>query len=901
MSKGPTLRRDSAHRLNAYFQAKSLMPLRLRSRLASPFPLGIAARLTLSFIAVAVLAAAANLIARETVSIIYLPPRAAPAAPPLIIVPRPITHERLRAAIDAFEQAYRQRSIDPKAGDAVLIRAADQVRHAALGSPGLERAANDYLLRAHQSIHVADQRRAARASYFALASSLYERLKNSLDGSLQIFGRVLARQSLVRLRNDFDRVRILSEIIADGELPSGSQREEIAAAETNYLNTFTANQASLDKSEGSEWVWGMRADFAALVASRSALETLNLQTIDAEWLVSQGRGALTAATFAADSSANQPRAAVAPLPLPPDGIASQAADDHAIDAAAAQDANRPAREMMATVTLLVMLLVIAISLATVRSVLGPVRRMLDGSKRLAAGDTQVQLARGGIRELDTLAAAFNSMASKLAAAQEASRLHQATLEDKVQERTHKLRRLAEQDPLTSLPNRRHLLSLLHDAIERAGRGGLGLWVYFIDLDNFKNFNDSEGHVFGDRVLMSVANRLEEVADGLGFVARLGGDEFTLVCEQAPSPATVHDIGMRIVHSFQKMISVDQRELSISVSVGASIYPEHGRDAENLLRAADSALFRAKELGRSQVAVFTPELIESAASRFTTEQGLRRALESQQFELRYQPEYNLATLEMDLVEALLRWRMPDGRLARPGEFLGVAEQSGLITEINDWVLHTAIESAARWYHGAWPGVKVAVNISPRQLMDQRFADLLLGMIREHRIPATCIELELTETVLQTGPATITALRHLHAQGFGIALDDFGTGYSSLTSLEQLPLTRIKLDRSLTASIDTSVRSASIARAIIDLCAGLSLEVTAEGIERPQQLAWLLNSPDLTVQGYLLSDALPFDAVMDANAALSLALDELLLSMPSARQNLKDARRAAGLPVPLKHTR
>jgi diguanylate cyclase (GGDEF)-like protein len=876
------------------------MPLRFRNRLGSLFPLGIAARLTLSFIAVAVLAAAANLIARETVSIIYLPPpRAAPAAPPLIIVPRLVTHEKLRAAIDTFEQAYRQRSIDSKAGDAVLIRAADQVRHAALGSPGLERAANDYLMRAHQFVHVADQRRAARATYFSLTSSLYERLKNSLDGSLQIFGRVLARQSLVRLRNDFDRVRTLSEIITDGELPSGSQREEIAAAEANYLNTFTANQASLDKSEGSEWVWGMRADFAALVAARSALETLNLQTIDAEWLLSQGRGALTAATFAADSSANQPRAAVAPPP--PDGIASQAADDHAVDAATAQDANRPARELMATVTLLVMLLVIAISLATVRSVLGPVRRMLDGSKRLAAGDTHVQLARGGIRELDILAAEFNSMASKLAAAQEASRIHQATLEDKVQERTHKLRRLAEQDPLTSLPNRRHLLSLLHDAIERASRGGLSLWVYFIDLDNFKNFNDSEGHVFGDRVLMSVANRLEEVADGLGFVARLGGDEFTLVCEQAPSPATVHDIGMRIVHSFQKMISVDQRELSISVSVGASIYPEHGTDAENLLRAADSALFRAKELGRSQVAVFTPELIESAASRFTTEQGLRRALESQQFELLYQPEYNLATLQMDLVEALLRWRMPDGRLARPGEFLGVAEQSGLITEINDWVLHTAIESAARWYHGAWPGVKVAINISPRQLMDQRFADLLLAMIREHRVPATCIELELTETVLQTGPATITALRHLHAQGFGIALDDFGTGYSSLTSLEQLPLTRIKLDRSLTASIDTSVRSASIARAIIDLCAGLSLEVTAEGIERPQQLAWLLNSPDLTVQGYLLSDALPFDAVMGANAALSHALDELLLSMPSARQNLKDARRAAGLPVPLKHTR
>ena len=161
--------------------------------------------------------------------------------------------------------------------------------------------------------------------------------------------------------------------------------------------------------------------------------------------------------------------------------------------------------------------------------------------------------------------------------------------------------------------------------------------------------------------------------------------------------------------------------------------------------------------------------------------------------------------------------------------------------------------------------------------------------------------MTETVLQTGPATITALRNLHAHGFGIALDDFGTGYSSLTSLEQLPLTRIKLDRSLTASIDTSLRSASIARAIIDLCSGLSLEVTAEGIERPQQLAWLLNSPGLTVQGYLLSDALPFDTVIQASDSLSHVLDDLLLSMPAARQTLKDAHRAAVLPAPLKHSR
>ena len=215
-----------------------------------------------------------------------------------------------------------------------------------------------------------------------------------------------------------------------------------------------------------------------------------------------------------------------------------------------------------------------------------------------------------------------------------------------------------------------------------------------------------------------------------------------------------------------------------------------------------------------------------------------------------------------------------------------------------MLRTAVEAAARWHHGPWPLVRVAVNISPRQLMDHRFTEVLLGLTREHRLPPACIELELTETVLQTGPATITALRNLHAHGFGIALDDFGTGYSSLTSLEQLPLSRIKLDRSLIAGIDTSLRSASIARAIIELCAGLSLDVTAEGVERPAQLAWLLNSPDLTVQGFLLSDALPYDKVLAASNILSLAVDDLLLSQGcSSRSRPPSAAETLAMKAPI----
>jgi EAL domain-containing protein (putative c-di-GMP-specific phosphodiesterase class I) len=335
--------------------------------------------------------------------------------------------------------------------------------------------------------------------------------------------------------------------------------------------------------------------------------------------------------------------------------------------------------------------------------------------------------------------------------------------------------------------------------------------------------------------------------------------------------------LRLVQAFQQLLSVDDRDLSVSVSVGASIFPEHGRDAAELLRAADSALFRAKELGRSRLAVFTPELIESAATLFGIEQGLRRAFAHDEFELVYQPEIDLATMEVGLVEALIRWRMPDGRLAKPGEFLAVAEQSGLIAQISKWVLRTAVQAAAQWHHGGWPGARVAINISSKQLLDPRFSQSLGELLQEFALPAQAIELELTETVIQTGSTTIAALRLLQSQGFGIALDDFGSGYSSLTSLEQLPLSRIKLDRSLIEGIDSSERSAAIARAIIDLCEGLGLAVTAEGVERPAQLAWLMANPSIYVQGYLLSDAVPFDEVLQRRSMVVPKLQSILLSL------------------------
>jgi EAL domain-containing protein (putative c-di-GMP-specific phosphodiesterase class I) len=320
--------------------------------------------------------------------------------------------------------------------------------------------------------------------------------------------------------------------------------------------------------------------------------------------------------------------------------------------------------------------------------------------------------------------------------------------------------------------------------------------------------------------------------------------------------------------------VDGRELLMGLSVGVSIYPEHGMEPEALLRAADAALFRAKASGRSQLSIFSHDLLEAAASKFATEQGLRRAVERGEFELFFQPEVDLTTNQTAVVESMLRWRLPNGSHAYPKDFLPVAEDCGLIREIGDWVLQSAVAQAARWHRAEWPGVRVAINVSAMQLLEKRFVDSVQELLTRHALPPSCLEIELTENVLQTGRHTIEALRQLRALGVGVALDDFGNGYSSLASLEQLPLTRVKLDRSLIASIDTSPRSQAIATAIIALCQGLGLDITAEGVENRAQFAWLCARPAMFMQGYLLSRPMPADHLIAAVTAMPARMEALI---------------------------
>src|SRR6202163_448632 len=408
-----------------------------------------------------------------------------------------------------------------------------------------------------------------------------------------------------------------------------------------------------------------------------------------------------------------------------------------------------------------------------------------------------------------------------------------------------------------LRTRGKLAARVESALARAGtRQRLAL--LFVDVDNFKSINDTLGHSFGDRVLQTIAERLHAATGPTGMLARLGGDEFTVLLEDVQSSDEVESRAAQIVTTLQEPLIVDGRVLTTSASVGASLYPDHAADAEGLLRAADVALFRAKELGRNGFALYSPALYDAAAQRFRLEQALRRAVEAGDLLLMYQPQVSLHTFESTGVEALLRWRKPDGRIATATEFIHVAEKTGLIHELTDWVLHTAAATAAAWRAAGWHRASVAINVSPPQFFESDFVEHVARTLEATGLPASALELEITETVIQTGTATIESLRRLRALGVAIALDDFGSGYSSLTSLEQLPISRVKLDRHLVAGVDTNPRSAAIVRSIVALCHGLGLQVVAEGVERAAQLELLSRCGPISVQGYLLGQPVEADA-------------------------------------------
>jgi diguanylate cyclase (GGDEF)-like protein len=629
-----------------------------------------------------------------------------------------------------------------------------------------------------------------------------------------------------------------------------------------------AHSAELATSPGRAWLDLEREDFAT--ASREQARFLEIEQ------------ELETTRAAFDSAARELATLVeAKLQRP----AWQALT---LEAGRARLTAEKAQSHLVRVAMTVLGVVLVITGLVAVGIMAPARRLLAGTRRLAHGAFDTPVPRGGVLELDELAVAFNDMTDVLHTTQAALREQQAALEDRVAERTEQLRHLAHHDPLTGLPNRRELEIHLAAAIDRARTRTTCCAVLYMDIDNFKTINDSLGHQFGDRVLRGIGVRLLEVAGPGGCLARLGGDEFTLVVEELESGEPAENCVGPIMRAFQRPVCVDGRDVLVSLSVGIAMFPEHGDTTEALLRAADSALFYAKDRGRNGFSLYRPELLAAASHRFQTEQGLRRALEGGELLLHFQPEVSLADMNTSVVEALLRWRHADGRIATADEFMAVAEQSGLILELSGWVLRQAIDAARQLRAGSWPKARVAVNVSAQQFLAGRFVELVERELSEAQMPAECLEIELTETALQNGRLAVGALHELRRMGVAVALDDFGAGYSSLKSIDELPLTRVKLDRSLMKDVDSNARAAAIAQSVIRLCRELGLTVTAEGIERPAQLEFAADCGDVHLQGYLIARPAPLEEIARFVTDTASRLESIWLAAMLGRDETKGAR-------------
>ena len=417
--------------------------------------------------------------------------------------------------------------------------------------------------------------------------------------------------------------------------------------------------------------------------------------------------------------------------------------------------------------------------------------------------------------------------------------------------------LATRDPLTELPNRTLFNDRLEQGIVAARRTGQSLALLFIDLDRFKNINDSLGHQVGDLLLKEVANRMEGCIRKGDTLSRLGGDEFVVTLEGLQQAEDAAQVAAKIIKALSRPCDIAGHTLNTTCSIGISIYPLDADDDRALMKNADTAMYHAKEKGRNNYQFFSPEMNVRAVERHTLETALRAALEREEFQLYYQPQVDMHSGKIVGMEALLRWHHPQRGVLSPGTFMAVAEESGLIEPIGQWALRTACERAKAWQDSGYPALKVAVNVSPRELIRPReFARGISRVLSSTGLDPRYLELEMTEQLLvQNAEENIAVLRKLGQEGVRIAVDDFGTGYSSLSYLRQLPIDTIKIDRSFVRDVERDPEDRAIIEAIVAMAHSLGLQVTAEGVETRGQLDALARLGCDEYQGHLFSRALP----------------------------------------------
>ncbi|MDA8096138.1 MAG: EAL domain-containing protein [Clostridia bacterium] len=414
------------------------------------------------------------------------------------------------------------------------------------------------------------------------------------------------------------------------------------------------------------------------------------------------------------------------------------------------------------------------------------------------------------------------------------------------------------DNLTGLANRMLFKDRLALAMAHAKRNNNGLAVLFLDLDRFKLINDTLGHDIGDQLLNQVGIRLRNCVREDDTVARMGGDEFTLLLPEIMKAEHAARIAQKVVEAVRQPLKIGEHELYISTSIGIVLFPDDGQDAETLLKNADTAMYRAKENGRNHYELYASSMNAKASERLLLENSMRRALERREFVVHYQPKINVKSGGITGMEALVRWQHPKLGLVLPGEFIPLAEESGLIVPIGEWVLKTACAQNKAWQDSGFPSIRVAVNLSARQFQLQNLVEVVSRVLKTTGLDPTCLELEITESIaMQNAEHTVSVLNQLNEMGIQLSIDDFGTGYSSLSYLRRFPINKLKIDRSFVAEIGTDSHNGAIASAVIVLGRSLNMGVIAEGVEREEQLNFLKDHDCFEMQGFLFGKPMPVE--------------------------------------------
>jgi diguanylate cyclase (GGDEF)-like protein len=433
--------------------------------------------------------------------------------------------------------------------------------------------------------------------------------------------------------------------------------------------------------------------------------------------------------------------------------------------------------------------------------------------------------------------------------------------------------LAYFDSLTGLPNRLLFKEHLAHALAHAFRTKRVAAILFLDLDRFKYINDTLGHSIGDKLLQGVAERLlicvrrsdivgrDEGGDMDSTVARLGGDEFTVLLSDIASAQDAARVSQRIINAVSQPFNLDNHEVTVTTSIGISLFPDDGNDIVSLIKNADTAMYHAKDLGRNNFQFYTQSMNSTTLERLALENHLRKALERREFILYYQPQFDILTEDIIGVEALVRWKHRELGMVSPADFIPLAEETGLIIQIDEWVMRTACEQMRRWQEEGLPDITMSVNLSGQHFIRENLLETVSGIIKETGLAPRFLELELTESVvMKNAKETVSTLRALKDMGLHIAIDDFGTGYSSLSYLKRFPLDTLKIDKSFVQEITTDSDSAAITKAIIAMGHSLKLRVLAEGVETEEQLVFLRDHGCHALQGFLFSKPIPYDELV-----------------------------------------